>query len=451
MVFNGKKALVVGMAKSGVAAAKLLSYLGFFVSVYDAKEESEFNSGVLDGLEGLPLKKYFKQDPTQAVHEADLIVISPGVLPTAPVYVLAKKLKKYIISELELGFQNANGDVIAVTGTNGKTTTVSLLGSIFENAGKCTHVVGNIGIPFCQKATETKKGDVIVAEVSSYQLDDIDTFCPKVSAILNITPDHLNRYKTMENYTKSKARIFENQTKNDFLVLNYDNEITRSLADKASAKVLWFSIKSEVAQGAYLRDNDIVFKYRGIEKYICNKHQVFIPGNHNLENALAAVCIASIMGVSAQVLRHTLMSFKGVEHRMEFVREVTGVRYINDSKGTNPDATIKAIEAMRAPTVLLLGGYDKKSEFRDLFHSFNGYIKAVVALGETAPKILKAAKEASFDNIVYASSFEEAVKMAAVYAQPGMNVLLSPACASFDMFDDYEHRGRVFKEIVSKL
>ncbi|MEZ4357284.1 MAG: UDP-N-acetylmuramoyl-L-alanine--D-glutamate ligase [Eubacteriales bacterium] len=393
MVLNDKKALVVGMAKSGAAAARLLVDLGFFVSVYDAKEENELSKEVLSVLKDLTLEKYFKKDPTEAVYAADLIVISPGVPPTAPVYVLAKKLKKYIISELELGFQNANGDVIAVTGTNGKTTTVSLLGNIFENAGKCTHVVGNIGIPFTQEASKTKKGDKIVAEVSSYQLDDIDTFKPKVSAILNITPDHLNRYKTMENYIRSKSRIFENQTKDDFLVLNYDNKMTRSLSDKAKAKVLWFSIKDEVSEGAYLRDNDIVFKYGGIEKYICNKHQVFIPGEHNMENALAAVCIASVMGVSAQVLRHTLMSFKGVEHRIEFVREVGGVRYINDSKGTNPDATIKAIQAMNAPTVLLLGGYDKKSDFRELFHAFNGYIKAVVALGETAPKILKQQKK----------------------------------------------------------
>jgi UDP-N-acetylmuramoylalanine--D-glutamate ligase len=255
----------------------------------------------------------------------------------------------------------------------------------------------------------------------------------------------------MENYTHAKAMVFANQTKDDYCILNYDNEITRSLAPKVKSHLLWFSRKEEVKEGAFVRDNDVIFKFNGLEKYICNIKQIYIPGNHNLENALAATALASVMGISAQVIRHTLMEFKGVEHRIEFVREVAGVRYINDSKGTNPDATIKAIEAMKQPTVLLLGGYDKHNEFLQMFRAMQDNIKWIVALGATADKIIEAAKLSGFENITRADTFKDAVLKAKSLAKPGYCVLLSPACASYDMFDNFEERGKVFKDIVNSL
>lgn len=452
MNYSGKKAIVIGMAKSGLAAARLLKELGAEVIVYDAKKIEDLSPEIVKEIKDNEYDSIFAADPVEAIKECDIVVMSPGVPPTLPFIILARKLKKYIISEMELGFQFTKGKVAAITGTNGKTTTVSLLGEIMKNAAKTTHVVGNIGTPIAKEALKTSNKDVTIAEVSSYQLDETDTFKPEISAILNITPDHLNRYKTMDNYIASKAQIFKNQDAKDCIVLNWDDKTLREISKSAKGKIYWFSRKDNLKRGAYLRDNDIVFKDDdGIEKYICNKMQVYIPGDHNLENALCAVTVASILGVSAQVIRKTLMTFTGVEHRIEFVREVRGVRYINDSKGTNPDATIKACEAMRAPTVLILGGYDKGGDFFELFNTFNGYIKAVIAIGETKYKIKDAADQCGFNNIVLAETFEQAVEISTDYATPGMNVLLSPACASFDMFNDYEHRGKVFKELVNSI
>ena len=311
--------------------------------------------------------------------------------------------------------------------------------------------MGNIGVPIAAEADRTKKGDIIVAETAALQLETIEKFVPHACAVLNITEDHLNRYGTMENYTAAKERIFENQTPRDFCVLNYDNPITRAMAGKQKSKIIWFSRQVTLVDGVFIDEGDIVSAEDDGDHVICRADDVKIPGAHNLENALAATALARCYNIPERVIRHTLMTFPGVEHRIEFVRELDGVRYINDSKGTNPDATEKAAAAMTRPTVLILGGYDKQNSFESLIAGFDEHIRFIVAIGDTQQKILSDARKAGFTNIYTAGGFEEAVRKCRELAQEGWNVLLSPACASYDMFDDFEQRGRVFKEIVNSF
>jgi UDP-N-acetylmuramoylalanine--D-glutamate ligase len=311
--------------------------------------------------------------------------------------------------------------------------------------------LGNIGLPIAGEATKTKPGDIIVAETAALQLETIDTFRPHACAMLNITEDHLNRYGTMENYTAAKERIFENQTRDDFFVVNYDNPITFALRDKSKSKRIGFSREFKLANGVFIERGHIVSGEDDGLRFICRADEVRIPGAHNLENALAATALARCYRIPESVIRDTLMTFPGVEHRIEFVREYRGVRYINDSKGTNPDATEKAAAAMTAPTVLILGGSEKNNSFVSLIRGFGPQIRKVVAIGQTQERILRDAAEAGFADIVTADGFAEAVSRARDLAQPGWNVLLSPACASYDMFENFEQRGRVFKEIVNSF
>ena len=354
-----------------------------------------------------------------------------------------------VIGEIELGYICSAAEFVAITGTNGKTTTTALTGEIFRNAGFCTHVLGNIGIPIAGEATKTKPGDIIVAETAALQLETIDSFVPHACAVLNITEDHLDRYGTMDKYIAAKERIFENQTSKDYCILNYDNEITRSMAGKMTSQIIWFSRQVIPDNGVYIEEGRIISAENNGRHGICRADEVKIPGAHNLENALAATALARCYGISGSVIAQTLKTFAGVEHRIEFVREVDGVRYINDSKGTNPDATAKAADAMTRPTVIILGGYDKKNSFVSLFDGFGDMIRAAVAIGDTQANILSDAKTAGFDPVYPAESFVDAVNMSRQIAQDGWNVLLSPACASYDMFDNFEQRGRVFKEIVN--
>ena len=306
-------------------------------------------------------------------------------------------------------------------------------------------------MPITQESLNTKDGDWVVAETAALQLDTIETYHPFASTVLNITEDHLNRYITMENYTNAKARVFENQTKDDFCILNYDNDITRSLADKVPARLLFFSRKCEVENGAFVRNGEMIFRLDGKEESILPVDEIKIPGAHNLENALAAAALSMVCGIPADVIAKTLREYNGVEHRIEFVRTVNGIDFINDSKGTNPDATINAVLAMKKPTVLMLGGSEKNSDFTEMFRSFTPMIKSCVFLGETAPKIKACADKCGFKDYVMASDFNDAVMKAYELAEEGGAVLLSPACASFDMFDNFEHRGEVFKQIVKEL
>lgn len=444
------KALIIGMAKSGVASAELLAKQGYEVIINDRKKEEDFK-GELNCLKELGLEWRLGEDPVALLSGVDLLVLSPAVPIGCAAANKAREMGIEVIGEIELGYRYSKADFVAITGTNGKTTTTALTGQVFSDGGFHTFTVGNIGLPIAQKALETVTGDIMVAEVAGFQLESTKNFHPKVCAFLNMTEDHLDRFGTMEAYIASKLHIFKNQTPNDFAILNYDDKIVRNFNQKTKAKVLYFSRLQEVENGIFVRDGKIIFRMDGRETAVCDAGEVRIRGAHNLENAMAAVGAGMCMGIPAQSIRKTLMEFPGVEHRIEFVREWNGVRFFNDSKATNPDSTIKAVEAMDRPTILMLGGYEKKSDFMPLFEAFNEYIKGIVALGFTKQRIVDTAKRAGFENIRVADTFEEAIEKAYEMAGGGYNVLFSPASASYDMFDNFEQRGEVFKQIVNSM
>ncbi len=452
MDFEHKRVLVVGMARSGVAAAQLLRAYGAEVTVNDSKSEEELGSQ-LKPLEGLQLTRKFACSAMELLNGQDCMVISPGIPDSAPFVVRAREMGIYVIGELELASQLSSGILTAVSGTNGKTTTVSLLGEMFTNAGKVTHVVGNIGYPFSLAALVSREGDIIVCDVSSFQMETVDTFHPHIALLTNISEDHLNRHGTMEVYTALKMRMFRNQTANDYAIFNADDPGLNGLAKQVHSSVMKFSRKKEVREGAFVREDTIWLRMDGNERRICRTDEIYIPGPHNLENALGAICVAGAMKVPVPVIRHTLKTFRGVEHRIERVRELDGIVYINDSKGTNVDSTIKAVQTMNDPTVIILGGYDKHTSFDPLAKEIAGRpnIRSAVLIGETAPLIRNALQRAGFDRAEFADTLGQAVEQARRTAGKGWNVLLSPACSSFDMFKDYEERGRVFKEIVNGL
>lgn len=450
--WQGKRVLIVGMARSGIAAAQLLCREGARVTVNDMKPRGNFGDK-LDILNDLPIEFRLGEDGLDALREKDLLVISPGVPIDAPIVRAAREMQIPVTGELEMASRIIKGSLVAVTGTNGKTTTVSLLGEIFRQAGKISHVAGNIGYPLSAAAMESRYDDAVVVEVSSFQLETTETFHPLSAAVLNVTEDHLNRHGTMENYIALKRHIFDGQDESNYAILNYEDAACREMAKGLKSKVLFFSRLREVDQGAFVRDGQLIVRLDGVEKTICPADEIRIPGPHNLENALAAAAIAFSRGVPAPVIRHALRTFAGVEHRIEFVRELGGVRYINDSKGTNTDSTIKAVQSMRAPTAIILGGYDKHVSFDPLAEEIQKtpLIENCVLIGATANQIEGALKAVGYTAIHRAQTLEEAVKTCQRLTKEGGNVLFSPACASFDMFEDYEQRGRIFKEIVHQL
>ncbi|MEA4816027.1 MAG: UDP-N-acetylmuramoyl-L-alanine--D-glutamate ligase [Lachnospiraceae bacterium] len=445
--FEHKDILVCGMAKSGVSAAKLLNNMGANVTLSDIKPEAEFEKEVLD-LKEEGIKLYCGKNPDDIIDGFDYVVLSPGIDKSLPFVKKAEELHIPIIGEIELGYIFTPCNIIGITGTNGKTTTTALTGEIFKTEYPGTQVVGNIGVPYCGKVMELNYNDWVVAELSSFQLESIIDFKPKISAVLNITPDHLNRHKTMENYIAAKENIFKNQLYEDFTVLNYECEYCRAMEKKTRARVMFFSSKRKLDAGIYIEDDNIIVKWNGINEKLINVNELNILGEHNYENAMAASCMALCAGISLENIRKTLRSFVAVEHRIEFVRSFEGVDYYNDSKGTNPDAAIKAVKAMRKPVVLIGGGYDKKSDYTEWILSFENKVKSLVLIGETAKEIEKTARENGFNSVKNANSFEEAILMAKEDAKEGDCVLLSPACASWDMFKNYEERGRIFKEFV---
>ena len=452
MQYNGKRVLIVGMARSGIAAAQLLCKHGAHVVLNDSKTREQLGDAIMP-LEALPVEWKLGCPALDAMDGIDVLVISPGIPDTAPFVVEAKKRGVAVVGELELAYTLSPGKMVAVTGTNGKTTTVSLTGEIFRNAGHTTHVVGNIGYPYSAAGLESKADDRIVCEVSSFQLETVDTFHPTVAALLNITEDHLNRHGTMEVYTQMKMRLFENQSADDVAVFNADDPALAPLVEQVGSRVMLFSRKQEVEQGAFVRGGNVVVRWMGREETVCPAEEIYIPGPHNLENALAAACITYASGVSAEVIAQTLRTFRGVEHRIEFVRELDGVRYINDSKGTNVDSTIKAVQTMTRPTAIILGGYDKHCDFTPMVREMLAapMIREAVLIGATADQIEQTLLREGWTNIHRAATLEEAVAVSRSLSAEGWNVLLSPACASFDMFADYEARGRIFKEIVAAL
>ena len=389
--------------------------------------------------------------PEEVLDELDLAVLSPGVPIDIPAVNMLRDRGIPIWGEVELAYANSKGNVLAITGTNGKTTTTSLLGEIMSLHQESVFVVGNIGTPYTGVALETDEESVTVAEISSFQLETIDTFRPKVSAILNITPDHLNRHHTMEEYIRVKESIAKNQGEEDTCVLNYEDEALREFGKTLKCQVLFFSSLRTLEQGIYLEEGRITYRNGEKKTVICHVSELNLPGRHNYENVMAAAGMALSYGVPAEEICMAVKQFQAVEHRIEYVTEKNGVVYYNDSKGTNPDAAIKGIQAMDRPTLLIGGGYDKESSYDEWILSFDGKVKYLVLLGETREKIARAARTCGFDNILFADTLEEAVKICAERAESGDAVLLSPACASWDMFPSYEVRGRKFKEYVRNL
>lgn len=448
-----KTALVVGMARSGIASAKLLAKNGYKVIINDLKRDI---SGLFEALGDIEFVNGLGAPPEAFLEETDLMVLSPVIPIFRPFVKSAIDMGIEVIGEIELGYRycDRGSKFVCIGGTNGKTTTTALTGEIFKTAGRNTFVLGNIGIPICEHAEEVKAGDFVVAETASLQLESIVDFRANAAGLLNITEDHINRFGSMEAYIAAKVRMFENQTEEDFAILNLDDPIVRGMANKTKARVIYISLESEPEEGAFISDGSIMWRFDGREVKVLPISELRIPGEHNVQNAMCAIALSLCMGIELEPLRKTLREFPGVEHRIEFVREKNGVQYINDSKGTNPDSTIKAVRAMGRPTILLLGvgEYDKFSDFVPLFKEFNGKVKAVIASGKTVPEILTAADATGFTNVVVCSDgLKEMVKLAESMAKPGDTVLLSPAAASWGMFDDFEHRGRVFKDIVKKL
>ena len=452
MKFKDKKVLVFGSGISGVSAAALLLQEGAEVVLYDGNDRLDA-AGIKEQIEGQAkgsVSVVLGAFPEALLSELSLVVMSPGVPTDLPSVNQMRDAGIPIWGEIELAYVLGKGDVLAITGTNGKTTTTALLGAIMKNFRESTFVVGNIGNPYTSVVRETKDDSVIVAEMSSFQLEKIHTFCPKVSAILNITPDHLNRHHTMEAYIEAKEQIAKNQTEEDVCVLNYEDDVTRKFGERVKAQVIYFSSRRRLEKGIYLEDGNIIYCRENPEK-VCHVDELKLLGMHNYENVMAAVAMAAAYHVPMEIIRKTIREFTAVEHRIEFVAEKNGVAYYNDSKGTNPDAAIKGIQAMNRPTFLIGGGYDKDSSYDEWIQSFDGKVKKLVLLGATKEKINETAKRLGFTDTILAVTFEEAVNICVEQAEPGDAVLLSPACASWGMFKNYEERGDKFKELVNQL
>ena len=450
MDIAGKNVLVFGSGISGIGAAGLLEERGASVTLYDGNDKldaEEIRGKMKDGAKADIVLGEF---PEELLGKLDLVIISPGVPTDLPIVNRMRESDIPVVGEIELAYELGKGEVLAITGTNGKTTTTALLGEIMKAVYDSAFVVGNIGIPYTNVVDETRDDSVIVAEMSSFQLESIVDFRPRVSAVLNITPDHLNRHHTMEAYIQAKKNVAINQTAEDTCVLNYEDEVLREFGETLQTKVLYFSSKRKLDKGIYLDDGNIIYRNPD-ECLVCNVKELKLLGVHNYENVMAAVAMAAAYGVPMDSIRKTIKEFAGVEHRIEFVAEKNGVAYYNDSKGTNPDAAIRGIQAMNRPTYLIGGGYDKQSEYKEWIESFDGKVKKLLLIGQTREKIAKEAEECGFTDIMLLDTFEDAVLTAAKLAEPGEAVLLSPACASWGMFKNYEERGDKFKEIVNSL
>ena len=443
-------AIVAGTGKSGISATNLLVKHGVKVYLFD--ENKERNVDDIMGKTGNSelVNVMLGELSDEALKSAQLMVISPGIPVDAPFTDIVRNAKIPIWSEIELAYHYGKGKIAAITGTNGKTTTTALVGEIVKAHNAKTIVVGNIGIPYTELCDTTDDDSATVAEISSFQLETVIDFHPNVSAVLNLTPDHLNRHYTFENYGNVKFSITKNQTMDDIAVFNYDDEHTRAMGEKAKnhCRVVYFSRLDKPAGGVYVKDGEIVLEDGDTEIDVLALKDLKLLGSHNVENVLAAVGISYYMGVPVATIREVATSFKAVEHRIEYVDTIAGVAYYNDSKGTNPDAAIKGIQAMVSPTYLIGGGYDKGSEFDDWIEAFGGKVKCLVLIGQTAEKIAGCAKRHGFNSLVFEENLQDAVAYCHEHAVDGDAVLLSPACASWGQFDNYEQRGNMFKEYV---
>ena len=451
MKLEGKNVLVFGSGISGIGAADLLKQVGANPIIYDGNEEldrEEIRSRMKDGA---GTKVILGELSEEEMDRLDLVVLSPGVPTDLPVVKSLKARNLTIWGEVELAYQMGKGRVLAITGTNGKTTTTAMLGKIMEDYLDSVYVVGNIGTPYTSVALDMKEDTVTVAEISSFQLETIQDFCPQVSAILNITEDHLNRHHTMEEYIRVKEQITSNQTSDQVCVLNYEDMTLREFGKQIPARVVYFSSLQPLERGIYLDGEDIVLATEQEKIVITSTDRLKILGIHNYENTMAAAAMAYYAGVPVENIRRSIESFTAVEHRIEYVTEKNGVVYYNDSKGTNPDAAIKGIQAMNRPTLLIGGGYDKDSTYEEWIESFDGKVRYLVLIGQTREKIQEAAHNCGFKNTILAEDLEEAVRICPGMARKGDAVLLSPACASWGQFENYEQRGRMFKEYVYAL
>lgn len=448
-----KKILIAGAGRSGISSAKLLKKNGADIIIYDGNKDADVTK-ILEQLEdGERVSVVLGELNDTILDEVELMVISPGISIESPIARQVSDHNIPIWSEVELAYRMGKGHLAAITGTNGKTTTTSLVGEIFKSYTADSYTVGNIGIPYTDAAAKLDDDSYIALEVSSFQLETIMDFRPHVSAVLNITPDHLDRHHTMENYASVKLDVCRNQTKDDYLVLNYDDPITKDMIhdSRVSAKVIYFSRETALDEGVYLDGDSIVINEGGRITKVVEVKDLILPGNHNIENYMAGIAIAYYMGIPLENITSVCKTFKGVAHRIEYVGEVNGVAYYNDSKGTNPDAAIKGIQAMSRRTILIGGGYDKGVPFDEWIKAFDGKVKKLVLLGATANIIAETARKYGFNDIVFVDSLKEAVTLCAKEAEPGEAVLLSPACASWGMFDNYEQRGDMFKDYVKEL
>ena len=446
-----QKVLVAGSGKSGVAATNLLIAKGGEVVLYDGNKK----------LDAAKIRAKFPEDAKVTVVIGDLTrtdligielaVVSPGIPLDVPFVKMIEEEGIPIWGELQLGYHCAKGKLAAITGTNGKTTTTALTGEIMKTFYDSVFVVGNIGDPYTAHALDTTDESVTVAEVSSFMLETVLDFHPNVAAITNITPDHLDRHKTMENYIAVKESISKNMTAEDTMVLNYEDENLRDYGENLKTKVVWFSSRRKLDQGYYLDEDRIMYSDGEKQEEIVNVHDVQLLGRHNYENIMTAIAIARALDVPMDKIVEAVKKFKAVEHRIEFVTERFGVKYYNDSKGTNPDASIQAVKAMPGPTLLIAGGYDKHNEFDEFIEAFDGKVRYLVLIGQTRDKIAECAKRHGFNDIMYAEDLQEAVQVCASYANPGDYVLLSPACASWGQFKNFQERGEKFKQYVHEL
>jgi len=444
---KGMRVLVIGLARTGVATALFCAERGAVVTATDSRSAAELGESV-EKLTSVGVRLKFDDPASQLLHGQQLIVPSPGVPADDSTLIRARELKIPVCSEIELAYRFLLGTLIGITGSNGKTTTTSLIEHILRRAGISTVLAGNIGTPLIARVAETTESTLTVAELSSFQLELIETFRPNISVLLNLTPDHLDRHRTFAAYAAAKARIFENQTERDFAILNLDDPASLEFAP-SRPQLFWFSRKTNVEQGAFVRGGLIIFRRAGIEEDILYCHDIPLPGAHNLENVLAAVCAARLAGVRPDKIAEGVRSFAGVEHRIEFVAEIHGVRYYNDSKATNVDATIKALEAFPGRIVVILGGKDKGSDYAPLIPLLQEKAIQTLLIGAATEKIANEIGKSV--PVERAQTLSRAVEIAAKTAQSGDVVLLAPACASFDQFENYEDRGRKFKQFVHAL
>ena len=484
---SDKRILVAGAGKSGIAAADLLARNGYSVILFDENPKGTLSEeSVAQGLSECKAKDSIRivlgDIDDETIEDCEYMVISPGIPTDNTFSTRVKRLGLKLVSEIELAYKYEKGEVIAITGTNGKTTTTTLVGEIMKAyneepdtvrsrvSGEITvsasertksdnklalleetFVVGNIGTPYTLVADKTTETSVTVAEISSFQLETIETFKPHISAVLNITPDHLDRHHTFENYADCKMDIAKNQDKKDYIILNYDDPETVKRAKLDNVNVIFFSRLEHLKDGVYVDRDDVVIRKDDVITKVLSLKDIQLLGTHNVENILAAVAITYYAGVPIEIIEKVCTEFKGVEHRIEYVRELNGVKYYNDSKGTNPDAAIKGIKAMTTTTFLIGGGYDKGVGFDEWIEAFDAKVKYLVLIGQTAETIARCAKNHGFNSIMFMDSLEEAVDFCYKHAKPGDAVLLSPACASWGMFKNYEERGNLFKEYVMNL